>query len=469
MGNVLLLLACFALIGNMPIDAPQQDDNTAASEADFANFPQNLLFGSPAASPGYTLFAPLTSNYTFLINAAGEVQNYWELPNVPGLMPYLLEDGTLLISTRVDGTRFSDRGGYGGRMQYYTWDGEVIWSFTVADDLMQQHHDIEPMPNGNVLLVVWEFKTNEEAAAVGIRQEYLDGVDTIDFDENDGGSEPIVGVWPDSILEVDPRTNEIVWRWNSWDHLVQDVDESLPNYGIIADNPHRINPNYFQDAFDKDLFHVNTVAYNAELDQIVLSARNYSEIWVIDHSTTTEEAAGSTGGRYGRGGDLLYRYGNPAAYDREGTRHLYQQHDPGWIEPGLPGEGNILIFDNGKRGEREYSRALEIAPPLLDDGTYAMENGDWVDAEIVWEYVGTPPEWFFAAFVSGVQRLPNGNTLIADGDQVGRMFEVTPDGLLAWMYLNPSNLTDLIPGRRVFRADRYPLDYPAFEGRDLTP
>ena len=58
---------------------------------------------------------------------------------------------------------------------------------------------------------------------------------------------------------------------------------------------------------ESDFLHVNSVAYNERLDQIAISVPEYGEIWILDHSTTTQEAAGSEGGRQGRGGDLLYR------------------------------------------------------------------------------------------------------------------------------------------------------------------
>ena len=98
-----------------------------------------------------------------------------------------------------------------------------------------------------------------------------------------------------------------------------------------------------------DWTHFNSVDYNPELDQIVVSPREFGELWVIDRSTTIEEAAGRTGGNSGKGGSLLYRWGNPAAY-KSGSRadqKLFYQHDPKWIPPGLPGAGNILVFNNG--------------------------------------------------------------------------------------------------------------------------
>ena len=97
--------------------------------------------------------------------------------------------------------------------------------------------------------------------------------------------------------------------------------------------------------------HTNSVAYNPELDQIMLSIHEFSEVWIIDHGTTTAEAASHSGGRRGKGGDLLYRWGNPRAY-RTGSnvdQRLFAQHCAHWIPAGLPGAGHMLVFNNGNR------------------------------------------------------------------------------------------------------------------------
>src|SRR5205823_7110527 len=153
-------------------------------------------------------------------------------------------------------------------------------------------------------------------------------------------------------------TGEVVWEWLIWDHLIQDHDSSKANYGDVAKHPERIDLNFGEgeglaplfaqkDGLDKlrsigyvrsppgrnqpynpGWTHLNSVAYNPELDQIVLSALGFSEVWIIDHSTTTAEAAGHSGGRRGKGGGLLYRWGNPRAY-RAGSntdQQLFGQH-----------------------------------------------------------------------------------------------------------------------------------------------
>ena len=116
-------------------------------------------------------------------------------------------------------------------------------------------------------------------------------------------------------------------------------------------------------------------------------------IWIIDHSTTTEEAAGHTGGNSGQGGDLLYRWGNPEAHGVGGAadQKLFVQHDARWIGEGLPGEGNILVFNNGtdRPGvEEDYSSVLELAPPINPDGSYVTLPAEPTGpTSPVWEYI----------------------------------------------------------------------------------
>jgi hypothetical protein len=189
-----------------------------------------------------------------------------------------------------------------------------------------------------------------------------------------------------------------------------------------------------------DWMHSNSIDYNEEFDKLLLSVHNFNEIWIIDHSTTTEEAAGHMGGNSGKGGDLLYRWGNPQAY-RAGTandRKLFSQHDATWIKPGCPGEGDILVFNNGaNRPGSYYSTVDEIVPPVNDNGEYYLEPGPMYGPEAqTWMYTASPPTSFYASHLSGAERLPDGNTLICNGE-TGKIFEVTPEGATVWQYTSP--------------------------------
>jgi hypothetical protein len=205
---------------------------------------------------------------------------------------------------------------------------------------------------------------------------------------------------------------------------------------------------------------------------------------VIDHTTTTAQAAGHTGGRYGKGGDLLYRWGNPICYKtgNAGNQKLFQQHDAHWIDSTCPGAGNILVFNNGLG--RNYSSVDEFTPPIDSSGNYLRTPGTaFGPANLTWSYVANPPASMYSSAISGAQRFPNGNTLICDGVH-GVFLEVTQSGQTVWKYVNPVINTgplyynDSIPQdpthpgeyrNMVFRVHRYSPAYQGLAGRDLTP
>jgi hypothetical protein len=404
------------------------------------------------ASPfdGYTLFAPMRATTTYLINNGGEVVHTWASDYRPRMSAFLLENGNLVRTAQLGGNPTFDAGGAGGRVEEIDWDGTIVWDFEYSSSLHLLHHDIEPLPNGNVLMIAWEWKSAAEAIAAGRNP----GLVT---DE----------LWPDHIIEVEPTGasgGNIVWEWHVWDHLIQDYDSTKENYGIVADHPGLIDINFSERV---DWNHINSVDYNQGFDQIILSVHAFSEIWVIDHSTTTEEAAGHAGGNSGKGGDILYRWGNPQAYRAggEADRKFFRQHDAGWIESGLPGEGNILVFNNGPgRPGGDYSSVDEFVPPVDSNGTYYLAPDSAYGPENqIWTYTAENPGDFFALNLGGAQRLPDGNTLICDGPH-GIFFEVTPEGDIVWEYVN------LFPnpnGNNTFRVLRYAPDYPGLE--DLFP
>lgn len=425
-----------------------------------------LFLNDAQAFRGYTLFAPLRSNTTYLIDNDGKLVRSWQSNYQPGNSVYLLENGHLLRTGNVNNRTFTS-GGQGGRVQEFDWDGALLWDFEYSSNQYLQHHDVEPLPNGNVLLIAWELKSSSEAIAAGRNPALVSSR----------------GLWPEKIIEVKPQGangGEIVWEWHTWDHVIQDFDASKPNYGVVADHPELIDLN-FSGNNQPDWLHVNAVAFNPLLDQIILSAHNFNEIWIIDHGTTTAEAAGHSGGKYGKGGDLLYRWGNPRAYKKGSAsdQKLGGQHDAQWIAPGLSGAGNILIFNNGTN--RHYSSVDEIVPPVDSTANYSRATGSAFGPETAtWSYVAPKPNDFYAMNISGAQRLPNGNTLICDGPH-GIFFEVTPAQEVVWKYINPVVASgpmtqgDPIPTgqqgqeNNVFRAPRYAPDYPGLAGKDLTP
>ena len=367
-------------------------------------------------SQGQILFAPMQSTFTYLLDSNKEINHTWPCSYTPGEAVYLLDDGSILRTIKIS----LSAGGAGGGLQRITWEGDLIWDFRYYTNNYLSHHDIEPLPNGNILMIAWETKTRADAIDAGKDPNKLFGN----------------SFWPDHVIEVEPTgptSGDIVWEWHAWDHLIQDYDSGKKNYGVVEDHPELIDINFGSSS--NDWLHTNSVDYNEEFDQILLSVHNFNEIWVIDHSTTSQEAAGHTGGNSGMGGDLLYRWGNPRSY-KTGTitdQKFYGQHCASWVEPGCPGEGNILVFNNGfGRPGVDYTSIDEIEPPVDESGNYELTSGEPYEPEDqIWIYDTD----FYAWFIGGAQRMPNGNTLICTGP-FGKILDVTYDKDIIWQYQN---------------------------------
>jgi hypothetical protein len=467
---------------------------------------RGLRKAESGASPGYVLFSPMRSLSTVLIDARGETVHTWKSPHPP-LHVILLDDGSILRSGKDEDNPVFYGGGLGGRIQRVAKDSTVLWDYVLSDERDCLHHGFEVMPDGNLLCIAWERLTREEALALGR--------DPAVVDEK--------GLWSDWIFEVRPTPpvgGEIVWEWHANDHLIQDLDPTKPNHGSVPDHPERVDINgdhrseppltpaqraeqeeleaemralgYSGDDGDqadastamptearerRDWLHTNSVDYQPATDLILLSIPRLNEIWIIDHSTTTAEARGSAGGRWKKGGDLLYRWGNPEMYGAgtEADQQLFFQHQPEWVSPGLPGAGHVVLFNNGrKRADKEYSSVDELVLPFDPAHGFLREPGKaFGPAEPLWSY--SEPDAFYSHFISGCQRLPNGNTFICSGKQ-GRLFEVTPAGEIVWEYWNPhggeierSQGRAAPPGElpnpseptSCFRAEKIAPDHPA--------
>ena len=372
------------------------------------------------------------SDRTVLINNNGDLLNEWIGADRIANTPYLLPGGELLRPCRASG---KNGPAPGGRIQKFSYEGEVLWDFIFGDENNQPHHDICPMPNGNVLIVAWDKKTQAEGAAAG-RQNLN------------------TQIWPTQIVEVmqtGPTSGEIVWEWHLWDHIIQDISPSIPNYGIISEHPEKIDINKGGimggggGGPAGDWIHVNALDYHPEIDQIVFSSNSLDEIFIIDHDITTEEAAGPAG-------DFLYRWGNPSNYERNGQHVLWNVHGVNWIDEGMPGENNLLLFNNGN--DDNSSDLIEFIPPLLADGTYEINDDqpfDPLPGDYVFFYESND---FHGNLLGGVYRLPNGNTIATNGPGA-EVRELNAEGEIVWQHFTPYS---------IMRALKYPasiLDPPA--------
>ncbi|GAA4887619.1 aryl-sulfate sulfotransferase [Flaviramulus aquimarinus] len=424
---------------------------------------------------GFTLFTPNPSTETYLINNCGEVVHQWSSTFTPGNAVYVLENGNLLRTGKIDNS-FISIGGIGGKIELFDWDNTLLWEYTYSSTNVSQHHDIYPLPNGNILMLALSIISEADAIQAG-RDPFKIGQNQL---------------YGEHILELEPilGTNQanIVWEWYLKDHLIQDIDNTKDNFGVVADNEQLLDINFFNNENSPGVanwIHANSIQYNATLDQIVLSSRFLSEIYIIDHSTTTAEAASHTGGTYGKGGDFLYRWGNPEAYGHgDGTdQKLFGQHYPHWIADGLTDAGKIIVFNNGAERSLDgeglpinYSSVDIITPPETSPGVYTYDavNG-YGPTDVEWTYTD-PIEAtnFYSSILSSGQRLPNGNTLICSGAQ-GYFFEIDSNKNIVWEYINPDTSFGIVTqgdtpsSNSVFRALKYPLDYPAFIRKDLTP
>lgn len=420
---------------------------------------------------GYNLLYPEGQSTVFLVDNAGQIVHTWTdaLDARPGNMVYLMKDGSILKTKKsADDNGNPIKGeGSGGTVEKRDWNNKLVWTFTLNDSFNRLHHTIEPLPNGNILMLCRERKTKAQAIAKG-----RNPATVIDV------------LWTERIIEVKPIDSThytIVWEWHAWDHLVQHFDSTKPNYGLPLNNPHKIDINFAAYLHIRDWATCNSISYNIGLDMIVVSCPSFNEIWMIDHSTTKAQAATDLGGHGLRGGDLMYRWGNPVAYGygSSANQKLFAPSDIQWIGKnwGDPDFTKMTVYNN--RVAADHS-TVNIITPVIDtylwefvtyDNTpvYYPKNFEWVykpqDSTLMYSYTG-----------SGVQRLANDNTLICNSE-TGYTFEVTPDNEIVWEYKTPFKKgTRARQGDTLKRMDnitpqlrRYAENYPAFSGRTLTP
>jgi len=368
-------------------------------------FPTGVTLYNPAkAYNSYILFAG-PDDITHLIDMNGNNVKQWPYSGQPseildpkvtggklGHIVLQLENGKGAFSNKVFGE--------------LDWDGNVVWQWgkNAPDGEAQQHHDWYRLENGNTLILAHIKST-------------LFGYNNIT---------------DDVIYEVTPE-GSIVWKWVSVEHLNE--------FGLSPEGITYLKKRVEQSKINErplDYLHINDMHLVGENkwfkagdtrfnpENIVFDSRNANFIAIIEKKT----------------GKIVWRIGPnfpdtkiiTQKIDKNAPRKVDQisgQHDAHIIAEGLPGAGNLIVFDNqGSAGYppveiRATSRVLEINPTTQ---------------EVIWEYKGSlsgnSDRSFFSSYISSARRLPNGNTLINEGMN-GRFFQVTPSGEIVWEYVNP--------------------------------
>ena len=401
-----------------------------------STFAQGISLNSEKAMPSYTLISKAVFGYgdTYLIDNCGKIINQWasgsNLPHVK-----LLKSGNIIY---FDNNIIYER----------DWEDNLVHMVEVVDPV-RLIYEVIVLPNGNYL-------------CVGRREFSVQEFEDIGYEFNNSSPTEI-----DVVVEISPSTGGIVWEWNMKDHVIQERDPNMPNYGILKDNPQLVNLDAIS-TFDwagQESFMINSFDYNPDLDHIALSVRKMGEVMIIDHSTTTQEAASSTGGNSGKGGDILYRWGNPMNYDSgtENDQQLFYQHNPNWVTSG-PDKGKLVIYSNGlnRTGTSERYSNVPVIETTWDGSQYVKVEGEAFGPEMPEINIGPDSNTdFYSSYTSGARMLENGNIFVTEGVE-GYLFEVDVNtGERVWEYQVP-NVSF------IYRTEKYPIDYPAFEGKDMT-
>ncbi|KAK3284587.1 hypothetical protein CYMTET_7775 [Cymbomonas tetramitiformis] len=349
----------------------------------------------PKLEPGYVLTpGGPGKHYTDLIDVHGMVRHRWVYPDHPmEKAAVLTPHGTLFMhrhyrpmdipkewagsadKPQQDKPQFIEARDAAGLLTELSWDSKVVRECSYITDSHILHHDAIVMPNGNYLsLALKRMSLSEFAHTVGMSSEseanngirYNNSTENVlnnmltYYNRSSLKQQPGC-MFVDGVVELKAvpgqKQCKVVWEWWSTDHVVQEFDKSLANFGSVKDSPQRLHIYYYDELNGAQTLHLNSVDYNPVLDQILVNSMLTAEMFILDHSTTSEEAASHSGGKYGKGGDLLFRWGNDEGFKHfETGRKIFHAHGAKYVPhgQGLPGEGNIMFFDNG------HSRASNL-------------------------------------------------------------------------------------------------------------
>jgi hypothetical protein len=363
---------------------------------------------------GYALYNTQNSNTTYLIDKNGTIAHTWSCAIAGNYSVHLKENGNLVRGGTYSGNVLNAPA-VSGIIQELDANANVVWQYIYSDATHISHHDFTVLPNGNVILTAYEVKSTAELTQAG----------------RTGASSDL---WPTHFIELQPDgagSAMIVWEWHIWDHLVQDADNTKDNFGSVSASPELMDINAISagggggpGGSSGDWFHVNGIDYNPTLDQLVFTSRYASEFFIIDHSTTTAEAASHTGGQAGMGGDFLYRWGNPGNYGSTTPQIIPSAvHDPRWIKAGRPDAGYIQFFNNNGGGNNS-STVDAINPPL--------SGYNYTSLAIPSAYDNRHNALAYSSGQSASDRMTNGNTFVNVSNQY--MYEVDASGNTVWLY-----------------------------------
>jgi hypothetical protein len=389
-----------------------------------------VFFTAGAFSDGYILVGAYAGKTTMIYDNKLNVVTTWDhsklTDSLNGYSCYIMPNGHLLRSgqaptVKKGSTQISppvNAAPQQGTIDEIDAQGNVVWSYQLCDSTYMLHHDFKLLPNGNILAVTFVRYTRAQMIAAGV-----------DSTITDNGTKAKV-MLGEKIVEIKPDHENgggsIVWEWTVFDHVAPKAQ--------ALNNPRLISGSIVPALYYGQWMHLNGLDYDSIRDLIVFTSRVFSELYVIDHSTTTAEAKSHSGGKHGKGGDILYRWGHTSNYLENGTQAIRVLHCPTVIPKGYPGEGNIMFFHNNVNGTSGASEVVEIAPPFNNDGKFIEPTATGFGPESpTWKYA--PESNFRSDVMSSTFRLPNGNTLIHEaypgtnlsGSTGSRIREVTKD------------------------------------------
>jgi Arylsulfotransferase (ASST) len=404
-------------------------------------FPTGTTIYDPArAWSGYTVLSPLGTQAVIVIDMNGTVVKRWDdYVNSAGGPARILPGGVVIAARGAnpphqESLEIIERDFEGNvlwrfdhNQQIETRDGETIWA-------ARQHHDWQrdDFPAGY-------YSPGIRPAAEGAKTLILTHTNHTRPEVADQVLED------DRLIEVASDGN-IVWEWVASDHI-DELGFSAAARSAISGAP---GFNAARSSFD--WLHINSATYvgpnhwfdggdqRFAPDNVIISSRQASLVAIV-----------------ARDGAIVWRLGPDFTESEElrAIRQIIGQHHAHVIPKGLPGEGNVLVFDNG--GASGYGFANPTAPDGADSfarATSRVLEIDPVTLELVWSY--TNPR-FYSSNISGAQRLPNGDTLITAGTG-GRLFEVTAEGDIVWEYVYP-DLSGAQSPSAVYRSYRFPYDW----------